>query len=45
MGWTPGVVRRDIKTLRLYNQVIKMNENRLTRLVFEEERAVDGQWY
>ena len=44
MGWAPGVVRRDIETLRLYNQIVKMPQTRITRLVFESDLDQNGQW-
>ena len=34
IGWTPGVVRRDLNVLRLYNQLTRMPSDRLTRKVF-----------
>ena len=39
MGWIPGVVRRDIEVLRLYNQIVEMPHNRLTRKVFEYDTS------
>ena len=35
MGWTPGLVRRDIECIRFYNQLIRMNSERLTHRVME----------
>ena len=35
MGWVPGVVRRDIEVIRLYNQIIKMDTDRITYKVFD----------
>ena len=34
MGWTPPIVRRQLKCLRLWNRLVKMDENRLTRCIF-----------
>ena len=45
IGWVPGVVRRDLETLRLYNQFVKMPRGRLTRDVFEYECEKCRQWY
>ena len=45
MGWTPGLVRRDVEVLRLYNQIIKMDSDRLTRQVFEYDLNLpNGCW-
>ena len=37
-GWTPGIVRRELEQLRFYNQIMKMPQNRLTRMVFDREK-------
>ena len=29
-GWVPGVIRRDLEVLRLYNRIIKMGMDQLT---------------
>ena len=39
MGWDPGVVRRDVETLCMYNQFIRMDSNCLCRQVFESEKT------
>ena len=39
LGWTPGMVRRDIETVRLYNQIMRMSENRLPKILFEYDVA------
>ena len=46
MAWTPGIVRRDIEMILLYNQLIKMPLDRLTRMVFENEKVTmrPGGW-
>ena len=44
LAWTPGVVRRDIETIRLYNQIIMMSEMRLTRKIFDFEIKHNGEW-
>ena len=46
-GWTPGVVRRDLECLRLYNQFIRMSDGCLTRQIFELESANEYQnsWF
>ena len=43
-GWVPCVVRRDIKALRLYNQLVKMDPRRLTRRIFEHDCSIKGDW-
>ena len=35
MGWMRGVMRRDLESLCLFNQIMKMPEERLTRKIFE----------
>ena len=45
MGWTPRLVRRDVETIRLYNQIMKMDPSRLTQKVYIYEKACDGIWY
>ena len=44
MGWIPCMVRRDLETLRLFNQIVSMPTNRLTRLIFEWDMAQGGEW-
>ena len=39
MGWTPGVVRRDVNSLRLYNQIIQMENTCLERKLFNYEKG------
>ena len=39
MGWVPGVVCHDLETLHLYNQLVKMDPDRLTRKVYEQDRS------
>ena len=34
MGWTPPIVHRQLNCLRLWNRLVKMDENRLTRRIF-----------
>ena len=34
MGWTPPLVRRQLNCLRLWNRLLEMSENRLTRRIF-----------
>ena len=45
-GWIPGVVLRDLETLRLFNQIAKMPVNSLTRQIFEYDRSHfgEGEW-
>lgn len=35
MGWEPPTVRRQLNCLRLWNRLLNMNENRLTRRIFQ----------
>ena len=45
MAWIPSIVRRDIENVRLYNQIIKMPIDRLTRKIFQYEKYCEGKWY
>ena len=38
-GWTPRVVRRDLEVLHMYNQIVKMEECRLTKQIYELDKA------
>ena len=45
MGWCPSIIRHDVETVRLYNQIVKMDDNRLTRMLFKYEKENVGLWY
>ena len=45
MGWMPGVIRRDLEVLRLYNRIVKMGMDRLTQRIFEYDCLVQGPWF
>ena len=40
----PSVVHRDLETLRLYNQLVKMPPHGLTRKITEFDIRNDGGW-
>ena len=47
MGWIPGVVRCDVETISLYNQIVCMADGHLTRLVYEYDKTcikVKNNW-
>ena len=44
IGWLPSIVRRDLESLRLYNQVVCMNDDRLTKKIFKYDRQCKGSW-
>ena len=46
LGWVPGVVRRDLENLHLYNQICKMTDDRLTKQVFLNDwgNVKNGSW-
>ena len=44
MGWIPSIVRRDLETLRLYNQIVSMSDSRLTRVIMEWDIISHGEW-
>ena len=46
MNWIPSLVRRNIESVRLYNQLINMAPSRLNRQVFLEEKGsmATGSW-
>ena len=39
LGWVPGVVRRDLKCIRLFNQIVKMERSCLTHQILQSEWA------
>ena len=47
MGWLPGMVRRDMECLRLYNQLIKMPDSSIAKTVMMRDKAIKGcdSWY
>ena len=44
MGWYPSKLRRKISMLRLWNRLLKMNNIRLPKLIFEREFQLNGKW-
>ena len=44
MGWVPGLVRRDVKTIQLYNTLVRIDRNRLLYKAFESDINVGGEW-
>ena len=44
MGWIPSIVRRNIENVRLYNQIVKMNDNRLTKKLLRFDIDNGGDW-
>ena len=46
MGWTPGAIRRKIETIRLWNRLIEMDENRITKKVFMDiyNQNLENTW-
>ena len=46
-GWLPGPVRRDIATIRLYNQIVSKPESRIVYKVFQLDRTcnLENSWY
>ena len=44
MGWTPGIVRRDLESLCFYNQVIKLPDTRLPKILYDMDKAHNGLW-
>ena len=43
MGWTPGIVHRDVEVLQLYNQIVQMPSHCITRQVFDFDKKCDNQ--
>ena len=41
-GWVPGVVRRDLETIRVYNCIVKSELNRLPRKIFAWDKELDA---
>ena len=44
IGWTPGVVRRDLENLRMYNQIVRMKSDSMSRRVLSYDREKAGSW-
>ena len=44
MGWYPSNLRHKISLLRYWNRLVKMDQTRLTKQVFEVEYANKGFW-
>ena len=40
----PGIVRRDLETLRSYNQIVRLDADRLPRIVLEQDLKKGGDW-
>ena len=37
MGWIPNVLHRNIEYIRYWNRIIKMDDNRITKSVFNQD--------
>ena len=44
MGWTPNSVRRQVVACRLWNRLVKMDESRLTKHIFNYDITVNGKF-
>ena len=44
MGWYPGKIRKKLSMLRFWNRLINMEDNRLTKQIFEDEYLNNGFW-
>ena len=44
MGWCPSHIRRKICMLRYWNRLIKLPDDRLTKLIFNENYIFQGTW-
>ena len=44
ISWVPSVVRRDVETLRFYNQITEMSNDRLTHALMEWDHSIGGEW-
>ena len=44
MGWEPCEVRWKVCTARLWNRLVNMNDNRLTKKVFNWDKQQNGPW-
>ena len=42
ISWTPGVIRRDLEVLRLYNQIVNMPSSQLTRKIMNYDIACNA---
>ena len=45
-GWIPGIVRRDLNVIRVYNDLVQMPRSRLARQIYEHDHSdtVNGAW-
>ena len=39
LGWIPGVVRCDLESLRMYNQIIRSEDDRLIKKIFKWDKV------
>ena len=39
MGWVPSKIRRFVNMFRFWNRLIKMNDNRLTKKIFQWDKS------
>ena len=44
IGWTPPIIRRKICMLRLWNSIIKMEECRLPKIVYNDMQTETDSW-
>ena len=46
MGWDPGMVRHDLESLQMFNQLIRMDSNRITHQSFLLDHGMmnHGNW-
>ena len=44
MGWIPSRIRRYVNILRLWNRLIGLSSDRLTRKIFDYDKSC-GEWY
>ena len=44
MRWCPGVMRKDLEAMRLYNHIVRMEDNRIARRVLSFDRRNNGLW-
>ena len=44
IGWIPCVIRRDLELLRMFNQIVRMTDDRILMKILKYDRELNGEW-
>ena len=44
MGWTPSDIRQKVAIIRLWNRLVAMEDNRLTKSIFKWDKNFNNSW-